>query len=142
MFKLDIKVEAGTVITGLRLLGEAIPGVTDKQAQKYGEEAIRAAPNYPPPPSNAYQRTGTYGRSFSLTGSPFKGGMRLATDAVDPYGRRYSSLVGGDAAGLGQWWRHKRTGWSVFFQEALKAAEKMITGIEAEITSVIRGVGL
>ena len=140
--QLLITINAGEVITGLRLIGQAIPGVTEKQAQRYGEEAIRAVPNYPPPPSNAYQRTGTYGRSFSLTGSPFAGGMKLSTDAVDPRGRHYSSLVGGDAGGLNQWWVHRRTGWTIFFQEAMKAADKMITGIEAEITSVIRGVGL
>lgn len=107
------------------LIGEVI-AVMDTQIDT-ALDILRTEP--PPKVGSDYVRTHTYQRGWErsdvrLIGTGLVG--TISNDAIDPKGRAYSRLVGGDEAGTGQLPMHRDTGWPLM---AVALREGVVGGI-------------
>lgn len=145
--RMTLRVEDKKVRLGLKYLGDAIPRLTARQQEQAMKAAKKEASAYvggnrysvPIPRGSRYRRTGTYGRSFSLT----KDGLswRLESDAVQK-GRAYTRYVGGMADGSGQIKRHKQTGWPNISEIVTKRVMTLVVNLEKDIATAAGAAGL
>lgn len=128
-------------ITGLnnvqrstRVIGQAIPKLTQRSIVKALERARIRAAKYPPKrPGQRYKRTGRYGRDNQVIETEMGG--RLEFNAP------YTTYVGGNAEGQGQAWMHEGR-WRVIADEVDAEAQNMVNEIEADLSDVIRQEGM
>lgn len=146
MTQITVKVISDQVMRGLRNIGQAIPTIGKKDVLAAMKRAKKtASANYPGgahggydvPPRN-YQRTGNYGRSFSIVQDGLS--VRLLSEAYRD-GKPYSVLVGGDATGAGQAGIHAGR-WPKLADAVDAEVETLLTEIDADLSKVIRTNGL
>jgi len=140
---IDFEVEGiHGVVTGLNIVADTIPRGGNAHVKTRMQEAINVTKTYPPMlVGQRYVRTGVYGKSFSMVGNPFHGGMTLKTDAVDFRGKSFSHFVAGGATGKGQYGLHIGR-WKVFYEEVVRRLDTLYKDLDRMIQDAAHRVGL
>lgn len=118
------------------LLGEVVV-LMDRQL----DDALKIMQTEPPPKlDSSYIRTHTYQRSWRRTDVRSTSSGLIGTlnsDAIDPEGKHYSEIVGGDESGEGQLGMHRDTGWPLV-AVALREGELGGRSFSSKLRAVIR----
>jgi hypothetical protein len=114
--------------------------MADREVELGAGRAVSKTQKYPPPlAGSTYERTGIYGKTFSIR--RIGQGQRLMTSNAIQRGRGYSPFVGGGERGQEQAAIHHGR-WPVFLDEVTKEAKETGKRIDKKTKGIARSKGL